>query len=158
MQNAAMNIQPNSVHVSVMKSEIGQYLKPEPKGVYLDATLGFGGHTLELLERTGYKARVICFDVDSEALVMTSEMLSQYKDRLDFVNRNFSEISTVLEEYGIEAVDGIVADLGLSSYQLEHSGRGFSFQKDEQLDMRADSAADLTASEIVNNYSQAKLA
>ncbi len=157
MLNTAMNMQPNSVHVSVMKSEIGQYLSPRENGVYVDATLGFGGHTTEILERSDYLANIICFEIDKEALAITSELLSAFSERITFVNRNFSEIDSVLDELNIDKVNGIFADLGLSSYQLEKSGRGFSFQKDEFLDMRADSTTDTTAFDIVNSFSQREL-
>ncbi len=158
MQNTAMKIEQNNIHVSVLKTEIGQYLRPFGGGLYIDATLGFGGHTLEILQSSGYKAKLVCFEVDTDAIAITSELLSPYSDNITIVNRNFSELNKVLDELGIEKVDGIVADLGLSSYQLEQSGRGFSFQKDEFLDMRADMASDLTAFDLVNEYSAQNLA
>lgn len=157
MLNAAMNIEENSIHTSVMKTQIGQYLQPEKNGVYVDATLGFGGHTLEILQRADYAAKVVCFEIDKDALSITSEMLSAFKDKLTFINQNFTKLEVVLGELNINEVNGIVADLGLSSYQLDQSGRGFSFQIDEFLDMRADCSNDTTAFDLINELSFKKL-
>jgi 16S rRNA (cytosine1402-N4)-methyltransferase len=152
-----MKSEENSIHASVMKTEIGQYLQPAGNGVYVDATLGFGGHTLEILERTDFSATVVCFEIDQDALAITSDMLSAYEDKLVFINQNFTKIEEVLGELNINEVDGVVADLGLSSFQLEQSGKGFSFQKDEFLDMRADSTADITAFDLINDLSAEQL-
>jgi len=154
MLNAAMKLEENNIaHISVMKTEIVQYIKPVKKGIYVDATLGFGGHTLEILERTNYTAKVICIEIDKDAISITSDLLSDFREKLTFVNKNFIELDNILDELKVNKVDGIVADLGLSSFQLEQSGRGFSFQKDEFLDMRADCAADIRAFDLVNGLS-----
>ncbi|NIT13025.1 MAG: 16S rRNA (cytosine(1402)-N(4))-methyltransferase RsmH [Candidatus Dadabacteria bacterium] len=157
MIHTAMKIDENRIHTSVMKTQIGHYLKPVKNGVYVDATLGFGGHTLEILERSNYSAKVICFEIDSDTLAITSDMLSAYKDNLIFIHQNFANLGQVLQDLNIKTVDGIVADLGLSSFLLEQSGRGFSFQNDEFLDMRADTSKELRAFDIINNYSSQQL-
>lgn len=158
MLNTAMNIEQNSIHVSVLKKEIGEILSPRKDGIYVDATLGFGGHTLEILGKTDYQARLICFEIDADALAITRSMLAPYSDRVTIVNKNFTELDTALDELGIDKVDGIVADLGLSSYQLEGSGMGFSFLKDEYLDMRADKTKDTTAADLLSDLDGKELA
>ncbi len=158
MLSTAMKLeQNNTIHTSVMKTEVGEYLNPQKNGTYVDATLGFGGHTLLILEKTDYTAKVVCFEIDKDALSITSEMLSNFSEKLIFVNKNFTELVNVLNTLNLNEVNGIVADLGLSSFQLEQSGRGFSFQKDEFLDMRADRTTDVTAFDLINDLSYDQL-
>ena len=128
MLSTAMKLeQNNTIHTSVMKTEVGEYLNPQKNGTYVDATLGFGGHTLLILEKTDYTAKVICFEIDKDALSITTEMLSNFSEKLTFVNKNFIELENVLNALNLNEVNGVVADLGLSSFQLEQSGKGFSF-------------------------------
>jgi len=141
------------MHKSVMTREVTDYLVTETGGVYVDATLGLGGHTQAILEHTGYKCRVIGLDVDEEAISISADLLSKYKSRVVLRNSNFSQIDSVLEDLGIGLVDGIVADLGMSSFQLESSERGFSFMRDEVLDMRMDPRLRFTAHDLVNEMS-----
>ncbi|MCQ2564594.1 MAG: 16S rRNA (cytosine(1402)-N(4))-methyltransferase, partial [Clostridia bacterium] len=114
-------------HISVLKDESIAGLEIKPDGVYVDCTTGGGGHSLEIAKclTTG---RLICFDKDTDALVAAKERLKDHLDKITFVNRNFLDIDEVLEELGIDAVDGILADLGVSSYQLDTAERGFSFR------------------------------
>ncbi len=154
MLNTAMNINDREIiHVSVMAEEIGNWLQPREGGTYLDATLGFGGHTFEILKRSNFNSRIIAMDVDSEAINYSMEYLSDYSDHISYINRNFTDIDEVAGNLGIEEFDGIVADLGMSSYQIDRSGKGFSFTKDEYIDMRMDQTRDITAYDIVNNSS-----
>ncbi len=158
MFNTAMKMNEQDFpHLSVMSNEIGEMLRPKEGGTYLDATLGFGGHTLELLKRTNFKSRIICIDADPEAISWSKKYISQYCSNIEYINRNFSEIDEILDELNIKKLDGVVADLGLSSYQLESSGRGFSFQKDEFLDMRMGKKTLITAFNIINNSSEDEL-
>jgi len=141
------------MHKSVMTKEVTDYLAADREGLYVDATLGLGGHTLALLEHTGYKCRVIGLDVDEEAISLSLDILSKYKSQIVLRNSNFSEIDSVLEDLNIGLVDGIVADLGMSSFQIESSERGFSFMRDEVLDMRMDPRLRFTAHDLVNEMS-----
>lgn len=144
------------LHVPVMVSEVVHYLEPCREGVFVDGTLGGGGHALailEALEPTLY----VGIDRDEEALKVAAEHLALYGDRVRLVHGLYSQVEGILEELGIEGVDAFLLDLGLSSLQLEGEGRGFSFQKEEPLDMRMDRRQELTAARVVNTYSQGEL-
>ena len=143
----------NVVHTSVLVKETIEYLCPIEDGVYIDATIGLGGHTKSILEATNCSSKVIGFDVDEDALAISKSRLSQYGNKVEFINKNFSDIDLVMDELGIEKVDGIIADLGMSSFQLEQSGRGFSFLKDEPLDMRMDPKLQFTAYDLIKEMS-----
>jgi len=141
------------IHKSVMTKEVTEFLLTNPEGVYVDATLGLGGHTMAILESTDYRSRVIGLDVDEEALSISADVLSKHQSQVVLRNSNFSNIDRVLQDLGVEHVDGIVADLGMSSYQIESSDRGFSFMRDEELDMRMDPRLRFTAYDLVNEMS-----
>ena len=141
------------IHKSVMTKEIVDSLVVGPGGVYVDATLGMGGHTSSILSAAGTDAKIVAMDVDEEALTIGAQVLSKFNSRVILKNSNFSEIDKVLDSLGIREVDGIVADLGMSSFQLDLSGRGFSFRKDEVLDMRMDARLRFTAYDLVNEMS-----
>jgi 16S rRNA (cytosine1402-N4)-methyltransferase len=149
MENAVMEIS-KPIHRSVMADEVVNYLITRPEGIYVDATLGMGGHTKSILERTNSKSLVIGLDVDEEAISISREMLSKYNGHVIYRNSNFSDIDKVLDSLDIREVDGIVADLGMSSYQIESSERGFSFMREEPLDMRMDPRLRFTAYDLVN--------
>lgn len=144
-------------HISVLKQESIDGLAIRPDGIYVDCTTGGGGHSLEIAKRltTG---RLICFDKDTDALAHAKTVLNGHLDKITFVNDNFANIDEVLDGLGIEAVDGILADLGVSSYQIDTAERGFSFMRDARLDMRMDQSQSLDAEYIVNNYSEEELA
>ncbi len=152
MENALKN-STKPAHQSVMTEEVISYLVTRPEGIYVDATLGLGGHTKAILESTGCKCLVIGLDVDEEAISVSREYLSRYNGHVIFRNSNFSDIDKVLDRLEINEVDGIVADLGMSSYQIESSERGFSFMRDEPLDMRMDARLRFTAYDLVNEMS-----
>jgi len=141
----------NLKHIPVLNKEAINFLRPMEGGLYIDATLGLGGHTESILEASGYKSTVISFDVDDKTMAMASKRLESFKDNISFVNKNFTTIDHVLSEMGISKVDGILADIGTSSYQLESSGRGFSFLREEPLDMRMDPGLQFTAFDLVND-------
>jgi len=153
------------IHIPVLLNEVLQYLDPKPGETIIDGTLGEGGHALAILERiapdpSSPKAgRLIAFDLDAPSIGRARERLSRYQNCLQIVNRNFTDmVSAVCELIGDAPVHGILLDLGLSRFEIKEGSSGFSFEKDEQLDMRLDRSQRLTASEIVNQWPQDKLA
>ena len=144
-------------HISVLKEESILGLNINPNGIYIDCTTGGGGHSLEIAKRLD-KGRLICFDKDTDALTFAKERLKDYADKITFINDNFANFDEHLESLGIEKVDGILADLGVSSYQIDTAERGFSFMHDARLDMRMNKEQTLDAEYIVNNYSEQDLA
>ena len=139
-----------NIHKSVLLDESITGLSPVEDGVFVDATMGLGGHTKSLLEACNCNSTIVGMDVDENALAIAKERLAEYKDKIEFVNKNFINIDKCLEELEISKVDGIIADLGMSSFQLDHSGKGFSFNKQEPLDMRMDPALQFTTYDLVN--------
>ena len=143
-------------HVSVLLDECIENLHIDPNGIYVDGTLGLGGHSAEIAKRLE-GGRLICIDRDETALARAGERLAPYADRITFVHANFSETASVLDSLGIEAADGMLFDLGVSSPQLDESERGFSYQSDAPLDMRMDKSASLTAWTVVNEWDENRL-
>ncbi len=143
-------------HVSVLKDESIEYLNIVPDGIFADATLGGGGHSLEILKRLN-NGRLIGFDRDIDAINAASARLSDFKDKTSFVNRNFKDVKDALFSLGISEINGAVMDLGVSSYQLDNAERGFSYMHDAPLDMRMDRREDLSAFDVVNGYSKESL-
>lgn len=141
-------------HISVLLNETIDGLNINPDGIYVDGTLGGGGHAYEVCKRLSPKGRFIGIDQDGDALVAAKERLSEFSDITSFVRSNYSEIETILEDLGVSKVDGIVLDLGVSSYQLDTVERGFSYRENAPLDMRMDSRQTKTAATIVNEYSE----
>ena len=137
-------------HKSVLLEESIEELKIQEQGIYVDATLGFGGHSLEILKRIN-KGFLFCFDQDSEAIQYSQERLSQY-DNFKIIKSNFSNMKQCLLKEGITKVDGILFDIGVSSMQLDEDYRGFSYHNDARLDMRMDTDSDFSAYTLVNNY------
>lgn len=144
-------------HYSVLLQETIQELHVKPDGTYVDGTLGGGGHALEVLKRLQSKGRLIGIDQDEAAIEAAKERLKAYQDNLVIVRSNYSNIRQVLKEAGVDKVDGIVLDLGVSSYQLDTIERGFSYKYDTSLDMRMDQRQNLTAWHIVNEYTEREL-
>ncbi len=138
-------------HYSVLLNETIDNLNISPDGVYVDGTLGGAGHSLEIIKRLE-SGRLIGIDRDMDAINAAKERLKGYEDKVTFVKGNFSDVPKILEELGIEKVDGIVLDLGISSYQIDNKERGFSYMsEDAPLDMRMDREEELTAEDIVND-------
>ncbi len=148
----------SDVHQPVLLEEAIGMLQVKPGGTYMDGTFGLGGHTREILRRSAPGGTVVAFDWDQEAIALGLENAGESRDRIRVVNRNFKEIERGLEEAGVELVDGILIDIGLSSLQLEAEGRGFSFRKDEPLDMRMDRRRSITAAQIVAESKEDELA
>lgn len=143
-------------HTPVLLNECLDGLNINPKGIYVDGTLGGGGHSREILKRltTG---KLIAFDKDDDALTSTKEKLKEFADKIIYVKSDFKNMSEKLKELDIRGVDGILLDLGVSSYQIDTPERGFSYRFDGYLDMRMDKTASLTAYDVVNNYSKEDL-
>lgn len=144
-------------HVSVLLNETIDGLNINPDGIYVDGTLGGGGHSYEICKRLSDKGRLIGIDQDGEALEAARERLKEFEDKITLVRSNYCEIDTILKDLEIEKVDGIVLDLGVSSYQLDNLERGFSYKSDAPLDMRMDQRQNKTAADVVNNYSENEL-
>jgi len=140
----------------VLLEEALQFLQPERGGVFVDCTLGLGGHTRALLERGA--TRVIGIDRDADALRLATERLQGFGDRLVPVHSDYRQIGEVLDAHGDPVVDGVLADLGISSLQLDADGRGFSFRRDEPLDMRMDRSGGPTAADLVNRSAEREIA
>ncbi len=142
-------------HKSVLLYETIDSLNVKPDGIYVDGTLGGGGHALEVCKRLGTYGRLIGIDQDGDAIKAASERLKAYEDKVTVVRSNYESIQTVLKDLGIERVDGIYLDLGVSSYQLDIPERGFTYrEEDAPLDMRMDQRNEQTAADIINTYSE----
>ena len=155
MENAAKTV--DFHHVPIMVREVTELLEPDRGGVFVDGTLGGGGHSeaiLKLLPETG---RLIGIDRDETALAAASARLAPFRDRFTAIHGNFFHMKPLLLQKGIAAVDGILLDLGVSSYQLDEPSRGFSYKAEAPLDMRMDQSAALTAYDVVNGYSEKEL-
>ena len=144
-------------HQPVMVDEVIMYLITNPDGIYVDGTVGTGGHSIEICKRLGPRGALICLDVDRASIEVAKERLSPFAERVTIAKESYVELDRVLKEIGIDQVQGILLDLGMSSYQLESSGRGFSFTKNEPLDMRMDEDRGVTASDLVNKSSVERL-
>jgi len=143
-----------ALHVPVMLTEVLDYLKLKPGQVIVDATLGTGGHAVEILKRIVPNGKLIGIDRDESSLAICRERLVDFKDNMQFVHANFVDLDQVLVNLGIEKIDGIVFDLGISSYQLHDAQRGFSFQEEGPLDMRLDKSSYISAYDLVNNLNE----
>ena len=143
-------------HVSVLLNECLEALNIKENGIYVDGTLGGAGHSSEILKRLSTEGRLIGIDQDKDALKAAGKRLENYSN-VTFVHNNFHNIGAILDELGIEKVDGILMDLGVSSYQLDEGERGFSYMKDAPLDMRMNRENSFSAYEVVNNYSEEEL-
>ena len=145
-------------HVPVMLGECLDGLKIKADGVYVDGTVGGGGHSSEIVKRLSDKGRLICFDKDEDALKASGARLADFKDRVTFVHDDYKNMPERLNEMGVGKVDGILLDLGVSSYQLDNAERGFSYMKDAPLDMRMDRSQRVSAYEVVNTYGEDEIA
>lgn len=144
-------------HISVLKDECIENLNIKPNGTYIDCTLGRGGHTEEILKRltTG---KLISVDKDIEAIKLCEQRLSEYGDKLILVHDDFKNLIEVLDGLQVKKIDGVLFDLGVSSYQIDNAERGFSYRYDAKLDMRMDQSQYLTAFNVVNEYNEKDLA
>ncbi len=146
----------NFHHISILLDACLEALRISPAGVYVDATMGGAGHSLRIAERLA-GGRLVCIDRDDEAIANARERLAPVWGRVTVVKSDFRSIDQVLASLGLPGADGILFDLGVSSPQLDHAGRGFSYMQDAPLDMRMDRSQQLTAGEVVNGWSRAEL-
>ncbi|MBQ7292573.1 MAG: 16S rRNA (cytosine(1402)-N(4))-methyltransferase RsmH [Clostridia bacterium] len=147
----------NFSHKSVLLDECIEALDIKPDGVYVDGTAGGGGHSFEIAKRLGEKGRLIAIDQDADAIKAASERLACYGEKVTVVRDNFSNLADVCRRLGIEKIDGLLLDLGVSSYQLDTAERGFSYMADAPLDMRMDKRSELDARKVVNEYSESEI-
>lgn len=143
-------------HVSVLLNETVEGLNVKENGIYVDGTLGGAGHSTEILKKLNNTGRLIGIDQDREALNAAGERLKDYNN-VTFVHNNFHNIKEILEELKIDSIDGIMMDLGVSSYQLDNEERGFSYMKEAKLDMRMDRDQDFSAYDVVNKYPEERI-
>lgn len=144
-------------HTSVLLNETIDALQIKPGGVYLDGTLGGGGHAYEVCKKLNEDGRLFGIDQDADAIEAAGKKLEEFGDKVTIIRNNFVNAKEALKAYGVDKVDGILLDLGVSSYQLDNAQRGFSYKYDTPLDMRMDQRQQLTAKEIVNNYDEREL-
>lgn len=144
-------------HLSVMPDEVVKMLQPKPGGIYLDGTLGGGGHSAVIAELSGADGLLVGIDQDNEALEASAKKLSKFGSSVKLLHGNFGDLDQHLDSLGIVLLDGFLLDLGVSSHQLDSPERGFSFQQNAALDMRMNRSADTTAAELVNELSEREL-
>ena len=144
-------------HVSVLLEESVKGLQIKPSGIYVDGTLGGGGHSYEICRALGSEGRHIGIDQDGNAIAAATKRLEPFSERTSIVRRNYCEMPTVLKELGIEKVDGILLDLGVSSHQLDDGSRGFTYRVDAPLDMRMDERQSVTAADLLNTAEEMEL-
>ena len=146
------------VHIPVLAQEVLDWLKPRASGLYIDATLGLGGHSSLILEKSAPSGRVIGFEWDEQAAAMAADRLLEFGTRFQLVSASYADILAQCTILGIQQIDGIVVDLGVSSLQLDTPERGFSFMADAPLDMRMDNRGRITAQDLVNSLREEELA
>ncbi len=144
-------------HQSVLLSETIENLRIKPDGIYVDGTIGGGGHALEVLKQLSRKGRLIGIDQDEDAIAAATDRLIDYKERVTILRGNYRDMVPMLNAEGITSVDGILLDLGVSSWQLDEASRGFTYRSDAPLDMRMDRRQALSAYQVVNTYSKEEL-
>ena len=144
-------------HKSILLNECMEGLSIKADGIYVDGTLGGGGHSFHIVQRLSDKGRLIGIDQDEDAIEAATKRLAQFKQRVTIVRDNYEHFQEILSTLSIPAVDGILLDLGVSSYQFDEADRGFSYRFDAPLDMRMDKRQDFTAKDLINNYSEAEL-
>jgi len=144
-------------HKSVLLDETIESLNIKPDGIYVDGTLGGAGHSYQIAKRLSDKGRLIGIDQDADAIAAATERLKEFESKVTIVRNNYCNLDKVLSELGVEKVDGILLDIGVSSYQLDTASRGFTYNVDTELDMRMDQRQELSAKDIVNDYSEMEL-
>jgi 16S rRNA (cytosine1402-N4)-methyltransferase len=148
----------SAIHIPVLKDEVLEWLQPRPGALYVDGTLGLGGHTQAILERSAPTGQVVGFEWDEEAAAATGRHLAGFGERVRIVRASYADVVPELEQLGIAKVDGLIADLGVSSLQLDRAERGFSFRTDNALDMRMDRRRPMTAATLVAQADEDQLA
>src|SRR5262245_60980035 len=146
------------LHTPVLLDEVIRFLDPAPGGRFIDATLGAGGHTRAILDRTGPDGAVLAIDQDESALSSAKATLESFGSRVVFVHSNFRAVQTIADAHGFLQCDGVLADIGISSMMVDDPSRGFSFMREGPLDMRMDRSQPLSAADVVNTYSEKEIA
>lgn len=144
-------------HISVLLDESIESLNIKPEGIYVDATCGGAGHASMILKQLNEKGKLYCFDKDEEALEVAKERLSAINNNFVLIHNDFSKLKESLSSYGVDHIDGIIFDIGVSSYQFDTPERGFSYKFDARLDMRMDRSQSLSAYEVINSYPEDRL-
>ena len=144
-------------HKSVLLDECMEYLRIRPEGIYVDGTLGGGGHSYEICRRLSEGGRLIGIDQDLAAIEAATARLEEFAGKVTIIRSNYCNMKAELAKLGITSVDGVILDLGVSSYQLDEAGRGFTYREDVPLDMRMDQRSAMTAKDVVNEYSEMEL-
>lgn len=147
----------NFQHKSIMLKECMHGLNLKPNGIYFDGTLGGGGHSFEILKQTSPNGRLIATDLDDDAIEAATKRLNEFNGRFKIYKSNYKNIDRILELEGVDKLDGILLDFGISSFQIDETSRGFSYMKDAPLDMRMDQTQTLSAYQVVNEYEQEML-
>jgi 16S rRNA (cytosine1402-N4)-methyltransferase len=145
-------------HIPVLLKEVLDFIQPQSKQNFIDATLGGGGYTVALLNSNGPIGKVMCFDLDDSAILLAQEKLSQFQNRIIYINDNYSKIKSKVDEYKFDKIGGIVCDLGYSYLQIKDKSRGFSFESQGELDLRYNKQTSLTGTEVINNWSEKDIA
>ena len=146
-----------NTHIPVLQKEVLQYLDPKPSENFIDATVGEGGHAISILEKNGPEGKLLGIDLDSQQVNSSKNYLSDFEKRIILVNDSYVNLKEIVERENFKSVHGILLDLGMSSWQLEKSGKGFSFLKDEALDMRYSLQNTLTAEKVINEYPEKEI-
>ena len=144
-------------HEPVLSKETIEALNIKENGIYVDCTVGGAGHSIEILKNMGPNGRLVAIDQDQDALIHATEVLKEYRNRVFFIKCNYAYLGKILDELGIDLVDGVLMDIGVSSYQLDEWKRGFSYHQNAELDMRMNQDSDFTAKDIINTYSKEDL-
>ena len=147
-----------ALHLPVMAREVEEFLNPQAGGCFLDGTLGLAGHSALIAQKIGSSGRLIALDKDQKALALARKKLSTFTGKVDFVHSDFRDFDVVLKKLGVDAVDGMLFDLGISSFQLDAPERGFSFRSEGPLDMRMNQDALTSAADIINTLQEEELA
>ena len=145
------------IHVPVLKKQVLEYLDPKPNENFIDCTINGGGHTAAILKKNGPNGKVLGIELDKEIYGKLNSLIVEFPNRLILTNDSYVNLKDIIKKNNFGPVNGILFDLGMSSWHLEESSRGFSFQKDEPLDMRYNTDQELTAEKIINNYSQKEI-
>jgi len=147
-----------AIHTPVLQDEVLEWLQPRPEGLYVDGTLGLGGHALAVLKKSSPTGRLIGFEWDEDAAGKAADRLAGYSERAQVVRASYADLVSELDKIGVRGIDGLVADLGVSSLQLDQADRGFSFRTESALDMRMDRRSPVTAASLVARLSEEQLA
>lgn len=145
-------------HTPVLLHEALRYLISDVNGVYVDGTLGGGGHAEGICSQLGSNGRLVCFDADEDAMRFASERLGKFSNRITFVHSNFRNLKSELARLGVTSIQGLLLDLGVSSFQIDKEARGFSFRGDERIDMRMDRRQAMSGLDVINKYDDVRLA